>query len=368
MQSPAPVFVSLACLLAASTLPGASCPQIAPPAQPDWLDLISNTFSPIGTPGTSLLFDNLNTNTRTSGQTLPYTVEVPASPIGAIDTHTYPATGPIFYSNSSGASINCLPGIDPSLPNGCPGGQVGVDCPSNGDCTGHPIQRTPAVGIESAFKTHIAGISYLGALDGTATADGGGILQVVFFHQKEDYLAGDEYGFYRDPTVPNILTFYWQTHANCSLRPFGSANDTMCTTVEAVRNPSTFIYTDNLAPNTVQPPLTTTCTIDLSSVGGFGLYYYSMWIFSDQGTLKFGMSIRDPNTLQPIVPDTSIDPNVGISPPWYPIGPLNGGDGYVTAGITRFDPLENQTFSSPPPTMSIERLSVAESPPLPRRR
>lgn len=359
----------LACLAAASSLSAGLCPQIAPPAEPAWIDLISSGFSPIGLPGTALLFDNLNTNPRTPGQTLPYTVQVPSSPIGAIDTHTFPATGPIFYSNASGASIDCLPGIDASLPNGCPAGQVGAGCPASGDCTGHPIQRSPAVGIESALRTHMAGIRYLGTFDGTATAGPGAVLQVVFFSQKEDYLAGDEYGFFRDPTVPNTLTFYWQTHANCSLRPFASIDDTMCTTREAIRDASTFVYTDDLIPNSVQPSITASCDVDLTPAGGFGRYYYSMWIFSDNGALKFGMSVRDPNTMQPVVPDISIDPNVGISPPWYPVGPLNGADGYVTAGIARFDPLENQTFSSPPPSITIERLSVADAPPPdPRRR
>ncbi len=355
--------VPLTWLIAASTLSGGNCPQIAPPAEPAWADLVSSSFNSFAPPGTALLFDNLNTNPRTPGQTLPFTVQVPASPIGAIDTHTYPGTGPVFYSNASGASIECLPGIDPSLPNGCPDGQVGAGCPASGDCTGHPIQRSPAVGILSNLRTRIGGIRYLGTFEGTAAADPGGVLEVAFFHQKEDYIAGDEYGFFRDPTVPNILTFYWQTHANCSLRPFSSIDDTMCTSREADREASTFIYTDDLVPNAVQPPLTASCTIDLTPAGGFGLYYYSMWIFSDDGTVKFGMSIRDPNTMQPVVPDASIDPNVGISPAWFPVGPLYGGDGYVTAGITRFDPLETQTFSSPPPTMTIERMEVSDAPP-----
>lgn len=368
MHRPARGIASLAYLIAASTLCGGFCPQIAPPAQPVWTDALPNNFTSIGSPGTALLFDNMNTDTRTPGQHLPLTFQVPASPIGAIDTHTYPGTGPIFYSNASGASIDCLPGLDISLPHGCPAGQVGAGCPASGDCTGYPIQRSPAVGIVSAFRTHLAGISYLGSFEGTATADGGGVLEVVFFHEKQDYIAGNEYGFFRDPTVPDILTFYWQTHANCSLRPFGSINDTMCTTRRGEREPATFVYTDDLVPATAQPPITSTCDIDLSSVGGFGRYYYSMWIFSDHGMLKFGMSIRDPNTLQPIVPDSSIDPNVGISPAWYPIGALHGGNGYVTAGITRFDPLEKQTFSSPPPTITIERLAVTNAPtPRPRR-
>lgn len=361
-------IVSLApYLVAAASLTAASCPQIAPPDEPAWVDLISNSVTSFGSPGTALLFNDLNPNVRTPGQRLPYTVEVPPSNIGSIDIHTYPA-GSVFYSNSSGASINCLPGIDASLPNGCPAGQVGVGCPASGDCTGKPILRTPAVGVVSSLTTRTAGIEYLGTFDGTASADSGGVLQVVFFHQKEDYVAGAEYGFFRDPTVPNQLTVYWQTNANCSLRPFGSINDTMCTTREGVREPSTYIYTDNLAPG-VATAITTTCNIDLGPAGGFGLYDYSMWIFPDNGTLKFGISIRDPNTLQPVVPDMAIDPNVGVSPAWYPIGPLNGGDGYVTAGITRFDPFDTQTFSSPPPTMAIERLAVTKAAPtVPRRR
>ena len=350
-------------LICASSLSGSSCPQIAPSAQPIWTDLLPNNVTGVGSPGTGLFFDNMNPNTRTPGQRLPLTFQVPASAIGSADTHVYPGTGPIFYSNSSGASIDCLPGIDISLANGCPGGQVGAGCPAGGDCTGHPILRSPAVGIESNLHAHIAGISYLGTFEGTATADGGGVLEVVFFHQREDYIAGDEYGFFRDPTVPNILTFYWQTHANCSLRPFGSINDTMCTTRQGDREASTFVYTDDLIPGAVNAPITSTCNLDLSAAGGFGRYYYSMWIWNDHGTPKFGMSIRDPNTLKPIVPDMSIDPNVGISPAWYPIGPLNGGDGFVTAGITRFDPFEKQTFSSPPPTITVERLEVSTGPP-----
>jgi len=367
MKTIARVTAWLASFGVASFLAGAPCPQVAPPSEPVWVDLVSNNFSPIGTPGIALLFDNMNSDTRTPGQRLPFTVEVPASPIGSIDTHTYPDDGPVFYSNASGASLNCLPGIDASLPGGCPAGQVGAGCPASGDCTGHPIQRSPAVGIESVLTTRTSGISYLGSFQGTVKADAGGVLEVVFFHQKEDYLAGDEYGFFRDPAGPDLLTVYWQTHANCSLRPFGSINDTMCTTREADREASTFIYTDNLVPGEAQPPITSTCTIDLSPVGGFGRYSYSMWIFADQGAMKFGMSIRDPNTGQPVVPEASIDPNVSISPAWYPIGPLNGGDGYVTAGITRFDPLESQTFSTPPPTMTFERLRVAKAP-VPKRR
>lgn len=367
MKAFAREIVPMACFLAVCSVSGAPCPQIAPSQQPAWIDLISNHFSSFGLPGTSLLFDNMNTDTRSPGQALPLTFEVPPSPVGAIDTHTFPAGPPVFYSNASGASIDCLPGIDASLPNGCPDGQVGAGCPASGDCTGHPIQRSPAVGVVSAFATRMAGIRYLGTFEGTANASAGGVLEVVFFHQKADYVAGDEYGFFRDPAGPNLLTVYWQTHANCSLRPFGSINDTMCTTRQADREASTYIYTDDLVPGAVQPPITTTCTIDLSPAGGFGRYYYSMWIYSDNGTLKFGMSIRDPNTMQPVAPDTSIDPNVGISPAWYPISQLRSGDGYVTAGITRFDPLKTQTFSSPPPTMTVERLEVAKAPPNRRR-
>lgn len=348
----------LACCGVAWCVSGAPCPQIAPPAEPLWVDLVSNGITSIGIPATALFFNDLNSDIRTPGQNLPYTVETPPSAIGAIDTHTYSATGPVFFSNSSGASVNCLPGIDASLPGGCPDGQVGMGCPASGDCTGHPIQRSPAAAIESALTTHLAGFSYLGTFEGTATAEGGGVQQVVFFNQKVDYTAEDEYGFIRDPTAPNVLTVYWQTYANCTLRPFGSINDTMCTTQQGVRNSSTYVYTDNLIPGATQPPLTTTCTVDLTSIGGFGRYYYSMWIFFDDGTPKFGMSIRDPNTMQPVVPDMSIDPNVGISPAWFPAGPLYGADGYVTAGIARFDPLVNQTFSSPPPSMTIERMEV----------
>jgi hypothetical protein len=132
----------------------------------------------------------------------------------------------------------------------------------------------------------------------------------------------------------------------------------MCTTLLGNRQPATYIYTDDIVPPGNSPDLTAACNIDLGPAGGFGLYYYSMWIYSDGGTLKFGMSILDPNTLMPVVPETSIDPNVGAPSTWFPMSVLNGGDGYITAGIARYDPLRNQTLSFPAPTMSIQRLAA----------
>ena len=313
------------------------------------------------------MFSGLQGNPRTPGQSLPFTVQVPPSAIGAYDTHTFPG-GPVFYSNSSGASINCLPGVDPSQPGGCPFGQVGEGCLPDGDCTGQPILRTPATGILSTASGRIAGINYLGTFDGTANAAPGSILQIVFFHQSEDYLAQMEYGFYRDVAVPNQIIFYWQTNANCTLRPDMSPSDTMCTTLRANRQASTYIYTDGLIPPANSPGITASCSIDLGPAGGFGLYAYSMWIFSDGGTWKFGMSIVDPNTLMPVVPETSIDPNVGSSPAWYPIARVNDTRGYVTAGITRYDPFNTQTFSSMAPAMSVQRIMVGSAPREPSQR
>jgi len=277
--------------------------------------------------------------------------------MGAYDTHTFPH-GPVFYSNSSGASINCFPGIDPSQPGGCPFGQVGEECLPDGDCTGKPILRTPASGIVSTFSRGILGIDYLGTFEGTSNAAPGQMLEIVFFHQNADYLGQMEYGFYRDVAVPDQIVFYWQTNANCTLRPDLGPNDAMCTTQQGNRQPSTYLYTDDLIPPGNSLAITASCNIDLGAIGGFGLYYYSMWIFSDGGTLKFGMSILDQKTFTPVVPETSIDPNMGASSPWYPIYRLDRKGGYVTAGIARYDPFNTQTFSSPAPAMSIERLAI----------
>jgi hypothetical protein len=333
------------------------CPQVTPRRLPDWSDILSNRFDSAGSPGTSFLFSNMQANPRTLGQSLPFTIETPPGATGAYDTHTFPA-GPLYYSNSSGASINCLPGIDPTQPNGCPYGQVGEGCLSSGDCTGKPILRTPSTGIQSTFARGITGITYLGTFEGTSNAPPGQMLQVVFFHQNPDYLGEVEYGFYRDLYAPNQIVFYWQTNANCTLRPDMGPNDTMCTTQQSNREPSTFIYTDDLIPPGASPTITTGCTIDLTPIEGFGRYYYSMWIFPEEGGWKFGMSILDPNTFKPIVPPTSIDPNTGASPAWFPIAGLSRKGGYVTAGISRYDPLNTQVFSSPPPNMSVERLMV----------
>ena len=347
-------------LLSRGTASALDCPQVTPTRVPEWSDILSNRFDNAGSPGTSFHFSGLQANPRTPGQSLPFTVETPPSATGAYDTHPFPA-GPAYYSNSSGASIDCLPGIDPAQPNGCPYGQVGEGCLSNGDCTGKPILKTPATGIESTFARDITGVTYLGTFEGTSTAAPGQMLQVVFFHENPDYLGGAEYGFYRDLNVPNQMVFYWQINANCTLRPDMGPNDTMCTTQQANRRPSAYLYTDDLIPPGTSPNITTSCTIDLSSAGGFGLYYYSMWIFSDEGTWKFGISILDPNTFRPVVPPTSIDPNTGASPAWYPIAEISRKGGYVTAGISRYDPFTTQTFSSPPPSMQVERLMVGLS-------
>lgn len=343
------------------------CPPIAPATTPAWVDIAS--------PVTSFVFANMAKVPRKPGQKLPFTVRTPPGSVGAYDTHTYPA-GPVFYSNSSGASVECIPGLDPSLTapapgrpareeNGCPAGQVGAECPADGDCTGQRILRTPSSGVESRLINGVTGIEYLGSFDGTSNAALGGMTEIVFFHQNADYLAQAEYGFYRDLSVPDSLIFYWQTNANCTLRPAMDLNETisdsMCTTIEASRQPATYLYTDGLFPGTNALNITAACNIDLSPIGGFGQYVYAMWIFSDNGTPKFGMSILDPNTLMPVVPETSIDPNVGVSPAWFPIAELNGASGYVTAGIARFDPFRSQTFSVPPPSMSIERLAVGSA-------
>jgi hypothetical protein len=338
------------------------CPQVAPTSAPVWVDIVSNNVDSAGIPGESFLFSGLQGNPRTPGQSLPMVVQTPPSAIGAADPHTFPGGPPYFYSNSSGASINCFPGIDASLPGGCPAGQVGFGCLPDGDCTGQPIIRAPASGIESAFARGITGIDYLGTFEGAGNQEPGSITEVVFFHQNADYLGQAEYGFYRELAAPNQLLFYWQTNANCTLRPNHSATDTMCTTVQGDRQPATLRYTDDLLPPGNAPALNAFCTIDLGPVGGFGLYYYSMWIYSDHGTLKFGMSILDPNTFQPVVPAVSIDPNAGAATPWFPISALNGGGGYVTAGIGRFDPFDRHAFSSPAPSMSIRRLVIGLAP------
>src|SRR4051812_13406682 len=87
------------------------CPQVPPTSSPVWVDILSNNIDSAGIPGESFLFSGLQGNPRTPGQSLPMLVQTPASAIGAADTHTYPGGPPYFYSNSSGASINCFPGI-----------------------------------------------------------------------------------------------------------------------------------------------------------------------------------------------------------------------------------------------------------------
>jgi hypothetical protein len=349
------------------------CTQITPTTAPAWVDAVSNKFNALGSPGEFFLFSNLERIPRKQGQTLPMTVRTPQSPIGVYDGHTFPAGPLLFYSNSSGASIECVPGLDPSVvvrtPSrpprteaGCPSGQVGEKCGPNGDCTGRRILRTPSSGIETTLTNGITGIQYLGTFDGQSNAAPGGLVEVVFFHQSADYLAQVEYGFLRDLSVPNQLTFYWQTNANCTLHSSTDINDTMCTTIEGDRQPGTYAYTDGLVPPANSPGITAACNIDLSPAGGFGLYYYSMWLYSDGGTLKFGMSIVDPNTSLPVVPETSFDPNVGASPAWFPVSALNPGSGYVTAGIARYDPFRSQALSDLTPTMSMQRIAIGNAP------
>lgn len=356
------------CLIVVLWIPGGAaraldCPQIAPGPVPLWVDIVSNSVDSAGVPGTSFLFAAMQGNPRTPGQSLPFTAPTPPSATGAPDTHVFPG-GPDapFYSNASGASVNCLPGIDPSEPGGCPAGQVGFGCLADGDCSGQPILRTPASGIVSTWAPGVIGIDYLGTFDGAAYPEQGSITQVVFFHQNADYLAQMEYGFYRDPFLPNELVFYWQTHANCTLRANASLNDTMCTTVQGNRQPSTHIYTDDLIPPGNSPAITTNCIIDLGPAGGFGLYYYSMWLFPEGNSWKFGMSVLDPKTFQPVVPEMSIDPNTGVASPWFDVSSLLQTGGYVTAGITRFDPFDHHAFSYPAPSMSMQRLVVGIAP------
>jgi hypothetical protein len=371
------IVLWLLCLAAGLSLSGRAagtpvCPEVTPTIVPAWVDIISNHFNDLGSPGTSFLFSNLERNPRRPGQSLPVNVQTPPGALGTYDAHIFPA-GPVFYSNSSGASIECLPGLDPSLIEtvparpprteaGCPPGQVGEECAPDGDCTGRRILRTPSSGIESALTSGITGIDYLGTFEGESNAASGAMVQVVFFHQSADYLAQAEYGFLRDLAVPNQITFYWQSNANCTLHADMGPSDTMCTTLQGNRQPATYIYTDDLPPPGNSPPIVAACNIDLGPTGGFGLYYYSMWIFSDGGTLKFGMSILDPDTLMPVVPETSIDPNLGAPSTWFPISALNGTDGYVTAGIARYDPFRTQTFSLPAPSMSIQRLAAGTAP------
>jgi hypothetical protein len=354
-------IVLLSSCLAAALAGAPICPQVQPKTAPAWADI---------SPLTSFLFSDLQRIPRKPGQKLPFTVRTPPGPVGAYDSHTFPA-GPPFYSNATGASIDCLPSLDPSLSApaggrpprmepGCPAGQVGEGCAADGDCTGHRILRTPSAGIETGLVKGTTGISYLGTFDGESGAAPGGLVQVVFFHQSADYLAQLEYGFLRDMAVPNQLTFYWQSYANCTLQPAAGPN-TMCTTLQGDRQPATYIYTDN-EPPPFDSPITGACNIDLGPTGGFGRYYYSMWIFPQGGTFQFGMSILDPNTLAPVVPETSIDPNVGAPSPWFSISTLNGADGYVTAGIARYDPFRTQTFSLTEPTMTIERLAAGAAP------
>ena len=372
------IVSALTCFAVTLSLSGTAvgappCPPVVPSITPAWVDIMSNN-----SPGTAFLFSGMNRNPRRPDRRLPFTVRIPPDAIGAPDPHTFPS-GPPFYSNASGASIDCLPGLSPNLfgvapelplrPErplrtlpGCPAGQVGVGCGPDGDCTGRPILRTPAAGVASPLSNGITGIRYLGTFDGESTGAPSGVVQVVFFSQSADYLAKSEYGFLRDLAFPNQLTFYWQTNANCTLPANAVPNDTMCTTLEGNRQPSNFIYTDDLLPPGNSPGITAACSIDLGPTEGFGLYYYSMWIFSDSGTLKFGISIVDPNTLLPVVPETSIDPNVGASTTWFPISALNGGSGYVTAGIARYDPFRNQSFSNPVPAMSIERMAIGTAP------
>src|ERR1700688_2725477 len=90
------------------------CPQVTPGMAPAWVDIVSNHVNSAGSPGTWFEFSNLERTPRKPGRSLPLTVATPASAIGAYDAHTFPG-GPPFYSNSSGASIECLPGLDPSV-------------------------------------------------------------------------------------------------------------------------------------------------------------------------------------------------------------------------------------------------------------
>ena len=117
----------------------------------------------------------------------------------------------------SGYNTSCQPGVN------CDACEASASGVGSYDCTGQPVARTPALGVNSPAYSGIVGFDWTGYFAGEATqAAQGAIGGSAYFHESPVFLGGYEFGFYStwpgttSPAAPAVVYFYWSQNTNCT--------------------------------------------------------------------------------------------------------------------------------------------------------
>jgi hypothetical protein len=305
--------------------------------QPAYGQCASNTISPVPTPpsttsldvtgNTGTYFSYYNgTGTETTGAKLSdYFNEfflagassgTFGSGEGAFSGTSWPAGPPWPVNNSSSGftGSGCTPGVNCDA------------CASNSaDCYNLAIPKWPAIGMRSSYFSSSNGFDVWGSMSGNASVGSTGqpVDDAFFWHQSPVFLGGSEYGiFYRETT--GDYYFYFDDNSNCT----DVMGNPICASSEG-GTPS--INTSDL----------TTCTLN---IGNAGYSHFQVYIVNDSGVYKFLIQVHDqsgnPLGNSPFLVDPSSTS--------FPISSLVSAGGYVSFGISRYDPGNTMTYTIAP--------------------
>ncbi len=250
--------------------------------------------------------------------------------------------GPYWAVNNSHwptPSTSCTPNGS-TTGTGC---NVCVSSSSVTDCYGYTIPRTPADFLRTALQNTSSGFHFTGSFKGDATIpSGSSLIEAVYFHEAVQYVGYSEYGFFRNANSDSQLWFYWDTQSNCTY---------LCSDTEG--------GSQNLSTHQGQ------CYISIDPRDSLDV---KVWVYPDNNSYYwFAVKIHDSTTNTDY--EYKIDSNSSgygwDSTNWgsFPLNYLvhgglgNQGQGYVTLGVSRTDPGNNQTYTTNP-YLSVSALQI----------
>jgi len=260
---------------------------------------------------------------------------------GVWSSDTYPSNSAFgVWPKNNSSSMTTL---------GTPSGSScspGINCDvcetsaSDGDCWGQLIPRNPTSLMRSGQFSSSVGFQYTGYVSGAGSAPsspGTPITAAAFWHQSPVYLGGQEYGLYSYfGTYTGTVYFYYDNYSNCS----DFVGNSICASTEGGAGMGNVNYTtSNFGA----------CSLNNNAENNDT---YTVYPMSYNSNVYFFVNAVKPNSTE------------DGSGPWL-VGPVPAGigtssstAGYVTTGVTRFDPSGNGNYTGVPPSLTVASVYV----------
>jgi hypothetical protein len=208
------------------------------------------------------------------------------------------------------------------------------------DLTRQYVFRNPSYGQTSSLKGGVTGIKARAAFPGTVTGDSlSELITTVYFSERQDWAGQREFGFFR-LVQQNRMFFYWSTNSNCSIT--ANRGYSYCRTARAVGSED-----PRFAPLVSEhfEPAPITGLRSGTSYVLLGYLFRASW----DSTYKFRVEVWD-STYTTLITAFNVDtPGYGAT--------TSGLNGYVTAGILRYDP--NGVMSQTGTRLTLTSIDIA---------